>query len=331
VLRAVLSLEAHIAYNLAKFDLGAEVSRQGSELFEAAGDAWGRLDTAWVPVYAAAFAGRREEAVDMARQLLPLAERVGHRPCSWVLQFPLIENSVADGDLEKAHRMARETADFGQISQIGWSFIAEVVLANIARLLGRTAEATQCCRSIMGRGLPKTSFTGHPLATLALTMAQAGDPGASAALRDAVAFLPRPGMPAPLGSWQALPLVIEGFATIDATKEAAALLPAAEELVNIATAFTDVALMPRTAAGIAAACAGDWERATEHHLTALEQTQQHRPGNAIARYWYAEMLLARGAPADRARARELLREVQGAFESLSMPLYACRAGERAKI
>ena len=82
--------------------------------------------------------------------------------------------------------------------------------------------------------------------------------------------------------------------------------------------------LPRTTAGIAAACAREWPRAESHHQTAIHQADSwpHRVCQPIARYWYAEMLRARGAPGDDARALDLLAEALSAFESLGMPLYA---------
>jgi hypothetical protein len=88
--------------------------------------------------------------------------------------------------------------------------------------------------------------------------------------------------------------------------------------------------LPRTAAGIAAACEGDWARAEEHHQAAIRQadTIPHRVAQSIARYWYAVMLLARGRQTDSTDARALLGEALGMFESLGMPLYARQAGDR---
>jgi hypothetical protein len=93
---------------------------------------------------------------------------------------------------------------------------------------------------------------------------------------------------------------------------------------GMALAFTST--LPLTAAGIAAACAGEWERADQHHRAAihLADNMPHRVAQAIARYWYADTLRARG---DAAEARTLLGEALGIFEKLEMPLYARRAGE----
>ena len=51
---------------------------------------------------------------------------------------------------------------------------------------------------------------------------------------------------------------------------------------------------------------------------------------SIARYWYAEMLRARGQDGDTARARHLLKEALSGFESLGMPLYASQCQEELR-
>jgi hypothetical protein len=48
----------------------------------------------------------------------------------------------------------------------------------------------------------------------------------------------------------------------------------------------------------------------------------------VARYWYAEMLLGRGATGDVSAARALLAEALAMFESLGMPGHSRRASER---
>ena len=86
----------------------------------------------------------------------------------------------------------------------------------------------------------------------------------------------------------------------------------------------------RTTAGIAAACAGDWPAAEEHHLTAIHQadTAPYRPAQPIAREWYALMLLDRNGPGDAAKARDLLSEALAMYESLEMPFRANRTSAK---
>ena len=86
----------------------------------------------------------------------------------------------------------------------------------------------------------------------------------------------------------------------------------------------------RTAAGIAAACAGAWAAAEEHHLTAIHQmdTAPYRVAQPMAREWYAVMLLDRNAPGDHAKAPGLLSEALAMYESMEMPFHAKRSSGR---
>src|SRR5262249_28886881 len=87
--------------------------------------------------------------------------------------------------------------------------------------------------------------------------------------------------------------------------------------------------LPRTTAGIAAACARNWPRAEEHHRTAIGYADRMalRVCQPIARYWYADMLRARDEAGDREKTRPLLSEALAMFESLGAPLYARQASE----
>jgi len=73
-------------------------------------------------------------------------------------------------------------------------------------------------------------------------------------------------------------------------------------------------------AGIAAACAGDWMAAEQHHRTAIHQTDTapYRHLQPVAREWYATMLLERGAPGDREKAQSLLREACAMYTKLGL-------------
>ena len=155
----------------------------------------------------------------------------------------------------------------------------------------------------------------------------------SQALDDALRFVPRSGQPAPLGRWYTLNLTIEALAAAGRFEEAGALHPVAEDMIERGFAMMKAATLPRTTAGIAAACAHEWSRAESHHQTAIHQadTWPHRVCQPIARYWYAEMLRARGAPGDDARALDLLVDALGAFEALGMPLYAQQAKQKLTV
>jgi hypothetical protein len=119
-----------------------------------------------------------------------------------------------------------------------------------------------------------------------------------------------------LGVWTALERSVVGLAHLGRREEIAALRPLTEELI-LTGAWTYSLLSPfRTVAGIAAACAGDWPAAEQHHLAAISQTDSapYRHLQPVAREWYAAMLLARNKADEAARARALLSEAMTLYE-----------------
>ena len=321
----IWQLRTHTEWHASRIALAAEAGREAARILNAAGDIWGEVDVNGIRACSLALAGRLEEGDAVARQTVPVAERVGHWGSIWMCRSIFAEGCVARGDLVGAERVVREIVELGQSVQIGWNFVGEVELANLARMRGLVKESLEWSRRALSSEPPRNSYSGYPQASLALTLAQAGDPAALASLQAARHSLPVAGHRAPLGAWQSLVMVIEGLGTIGQTEEAAALHPVAEDLTvtGIELAFT--LTLPRTAAGIAAACARNWVRAEEQHRAAIHiaESMPHRIALAIARYWYAEMLRARGDSV--VASRELMNEAAAMFDDMGMPLYAAQA------
>jgi hypothetical protein len=86
----------------------------------------------------------------------------------------------------------------------------------------------------------------------------------------------------------------------------------------------------RTAAGIAAACAGDWSRAEAHHRASIARMEAvpYVTAQPIARYWYADMLAERGSPGDSEAAKALLQASITASDAIGLVLYARLAQQR---
>jgi tetratricopeptide (TPR) repeat protein len=160
--------------------------------------------------------------------------------------------------------------------------------------------------------------------------AESKDPRASDAWAQRRWKLPRAGQLNSVGDWVALERSVVGLAWMGRKDEAAALRHLAEELVGTGVWVSRAMLPFQTAAGIAAACAGDWSAAEEHYLTAIHQadTAPYRPAQPMAREWYALMLLDRNGPGDAAKARGLLSEALAMYESLEMPFHANRTSAK---
>jgi hypothetical protein len=159
---------------------------------------------------------------------------------------------------------------------------------------------------------------------LFLALAAKGDPDVDAALDKARRFLPVVGRPLSVGSCACLAMVLEALAILGRRSEAATLEPLAEYVAENGPLCLYSQHLFRTAAGIAAAAAGNWARAEEHFLTAIQQADSapYRTAQPIARYWYADMLLLRDQPGDRDRAREMLKASQELCQTIGMPWYA---------
>ena len=86
----------------------------------------------------------------------------------------------------------------------------------------------------------------------------------------------------------------------------------------------------RTAAGIAAACNGNWTRAEEHHRAAITrmETVPYVTAQPIARYWYADMLAERRGAEDVEAAKAMLQESIAASDRIGLALYARLARRR---
>ena len=85
-----------------------------------------------------------------------------------------------------------------------------------------------------------------------------------------------------------------------------------------------------TAAGIAAACAGNWTRAESHHRASIARMEAvpYVTAQPIARYWYADMLAERGGPGDIEAAKALLQASITASDVIGLVLYARLARRR---
>ncbi|PWU04658.1 MAG: hypothetical protein C5B51_16385 [Terriglobia bacterium] len=329
VIRAAVRFQTYTNFICAQLEPAHQAGCKAERLSESAGDLWGQVDVAWIRALTAVNLGRIEEGVSIARQAIPISERVGHWGNAFFCEDILYNGRFARGDFECAAEAAAVLDRYERLHYVPWGVKFKVDLANVARVQGRMDEAIEWCRR--AKTPVRNHWGGYAHAALALTLAQSGAPGVSQALEDALPFAPRAGHPAPYGRWPTLNLIIEALAIAGRNEEAAALYPVAEDMLALGYSIMWAgAALPRTTVGIAAALAGHWPRAEEHHQAAVRQadTLDLRVCQPISRYWYADMLLARDEAGDRARACGLLNEALVQCESLGTPLYFRLAGER---
>jgi tetratricopeptide (TPR) repeat protein len=165
-------------------------------------------------------------------------------------------------------------------------------------------------------------LAGYGWAGLFMCQGYMGDKDAAlAALDERRGDLPRRGQANTWGAWTMLLAVVEGLAVLGEGREAAKLYPLVLEAIDSGPIMLWFSRLLQTAAGIAAACGGQWEKAEEHYQTALRLAHElpvviEQPE---VRRWYARMLVDRSSPGDRDKARRLLTEAIAMYSQIGMP------------
>ncbi|MBS1854073.1 MAG: protein kinase [Acidobacteria bacterium] len=323
------SCEGHVRYHAFQLDLASAAVDRAMRAFEAAGDPWGRVDGEYVKGFERIFFGRTMQVEALARDAVARAERVGHQYSAWACKTGLVYYYEATGRLVEAEAEARDTLALAESFGCVFRFRNELALANLAVLRGDLAAAQPWFTRAMDPGVLKSAWRGDAESCAAWALASAGDARAGEALDRALALMPRAGQEPAIGQYFGLVRAIEALALLGRHREAAAYLNLVERLAALGAVYTHD--MTRTAAGIAAACAGEWQRADEHHRAAIARAAElaYRTPLASARAWYAETLLARGEAGGRDRARVLLDEAARLYAEIGAAESSRKASARA--
>jgi eukaryotic-like serine/threonine-protein kinase len=316
--------EAICRLHLFQWEQAVTGARQAAQTYRTMGDLWAATDAEWWVGYEM-FLGRTAEAAEYLRGALKQAQRVGHHSAVWMAKWLCAWLSAAHGDLTAAGQAMEDAWNFGEVHENPWNFIPDTLRGQLAFLRGNFSEA-ECWFRHRPEIEMKTSLSGWRDSCLFAALAETNDDRAWKAWTDRRWKSPLIGQPNHIGAWIALERSVTGLAWLGKREEVAALRPLCEGLVLTGVwAFSYLSPF-RTAAGIAAACAGDWSAAEQHHLTAIHQTDTapYRVSQPMAREWYATMLLGRNSPADAAKARVLLSEALAMYESMGMPFHANR-------
>lgn len=302
-------------------------ARKAIRVYQGSGDIWSphsvELGLFWPPL----LCGRPAEAEKLILEAIPRATRTGHDVAKSVALWVLAEVQVAKGDLEKAERAAREALGLMESCRFGWRFVVEISLGGILLYRDRTEEALSVLTKAAAG--PASLCNGFPEGLLALGMTAAQMQGAASACTAVMRFLPRPGTSRGIGAWNAVLSVTEALCLSGRREDAGRLLGQAEKIA--AEWDCNHAGFPvRTAAGIAAACAGNWTRAEEYHRAAIARMKAvpYVTAQPIARYWYADMLAERRAAGDMEAAKALLHTSIAGSDDIGLALYARLARQR---
>jgi hypothetical protein len=327
VIGLVTEQDMYTRYDAGQLDLCEAAARKASRIFEQAGDVWSLADVAIGRFSPPLQSGRPAEAEELIDQAIRHATRVGHDVAKFCALAALPLMYLAKGDLESAERAAREALAFGASCHFGWLFMAETSLGGILLYRSQTEEALSLLTKAASG--PTTHFSGFPQGLLALGMSVAERDGAANACSAAMRFLPRPGTSRGTGAWHAVLALTEAF-WLSGRREEAGRLQLEAEKIAVEWDCNMVGFPVLTAAGIAAACTGNWTSAEKHHRASIARMEAvpYVTAQPIARYWYADMLVERGVAGDIEAAKALLQESMAASDAIGLALYARLARQR---
>jgi hypothetical protein len=273
------------------------------------GDAWNASSVEFYGVWAEIYCGRPDIGAAALPDAVSRAEKIGHYGALWALKIAASILNAASGDLAASKKTTVDAWEFGAEHDLGWNFATSIQRGHFALWSGNLAEAEDW----YSQGLHvegRSYLSGLSEASLFAAYAESNDARASEAWANRRWKLPVSGQLNSLGAWNALERSVVGLARLGRREEVAALWPLTEELLHTG-AWMYTLLSPfQTIAGTAAACAGNWAAAEQHHLNAIRQTDTapYIHLQPVAREWYANMLLERNEVGDAQKAEKLLND-----------------------
>jgi tetratricopeptide (TPR) repeat protein len=271
-----------------------------------------------------------DEGVAAAVESVDIAVKAGHIAGEVTGRRGIMLNTIArTGDLAEAERGCRKDLELCLRLKSPWSSQSYAWIALILTLRGEVDEAVGFTEEAQ-RLEPNSAWSGVAWTSRLVNRSYAGDVAAVDALIADQMEMFRAIAEAPLmGQFDMLSVAVEASAILGRTDfcaEFSATVAAHAELVPIRP--FDWALTQRVAA-MAAACAGEWDKAAAHFENALRQAQDFPDvlDEPQVQHFYAKMLLDRGVPNDRARARELLTAAMDNYQRIGIPVRARMAEE----
>ena len=287
-------------------------------------DLWELSDALTWTSFPLQLTGRLREGRRLAQEGVELAMKIGHR-AGEILGRRSIALAVAAEhvDLEEFERQARD--DLERFESIGSPWVSQSYawVASILILRGDVEGSLRHADAAIGLE-PPSAWTGLAWSRKFLAPAWAGDVEACRTLlserRDLV---PQAEEGATMGRTITLFAAAQGCAIVGLAAEAAALYPAVAERVDLLPVGPFDLVLAQRVAGMAAAAAGQWDRAQAHFEIARRQSDEfpNRLERPQVLHWYGKMLLDRANPNDHEQARTMLVDALNDYRQLGMPIH----------
>ena len=318
----VLRRRAVIDFSRLRIREMAESAQRAAGLLREQGDSWELSEALLWARNSTFMLGRLEEAEAIALELRPLAEKVGNAPA-------LASSAIIDGvrelmlfaKLDAAEIHFRHVMDLTRKVGAFWESHAFLYLGKVDFWRGHFEDALEKLETSSQLDPPTTRWHGICDAGFFYLKAYAGHADALAFLYDHFELSTLGKVRSP-GNWWSMAYVAEGLALLGECDQAASLYPHVAEACDSGAVSAGAVMQGwQKVVGITAAAGRDWERATAHYETALEQYREipYRLEEPEVRRWYAKMFIDRDAPGDRDKARQLLEEAIEGYRAIGMP------------
>jgi tetratricopeptide (TPR) repeat protein len=301
-----------------------------------AGALWLLADVLPILSFELVYLGRFREAEEVAAEVVPLVERLGHSAAAASIRRADMQRRAAQtADLATLDVMA--TASWTMAQATGsqfWLGLASTGHGIVSFWHGDWADARRQFEQGAQLAVPGFWFGCHHGA-LCLFSVFDGNPTQALTIFDQVGeSLPRPGRVNALGQWNLALFGAEAVGLLMDTDRARHLYPMVVEALTTGTLLRmyDGGLLRRTA-GMAAAAAGLPEQAEEHFEEAMRQAHElpHLIERPTVRHFYARFLMHRRGSGDVERARTLLTEAAAGYRSIGMPRHVAMAEELLEV
>jgi class 3 adenylate cyclase/tetratricopeptide (TPR) repeat protein len=323
VLGEALAIQAVIRWEFSRFDQLVEIGTRAAALLREEQALWELAANQGFVSIGLVWEGRLDEAIAVADEAIALGDRIGHPGAHLTAHRSRVAaHYVRTGDLAALAAGGEKDREIAAAGGLPWIAQSYTWIGLAAFVGGDWEAAREAFEEGVRREPPAPVFTGWERGILMALLAYQEEEEAALELwsREGVE-IPPAGEATGLGASGMLMWAVEAFAVLGRHDDAGALYPQVAAHAEVLKGrIWDLAPSHRVA-GIAAACAGDFEAAERHFDLGAAQADAwpHVVEQAERRRWRAWMLLLRGGPGDRERAEGLLREAAERYRSLHMP------------
>src|SRR5262249_47426679 len=125
VTRNLSQLKTYLQMLFAHREAARAAADETARLCESAGDVWGQIEVAWIRADNLSTLGRLDEAVSIARQAIPLAERIGHWGSACFCKWFIYDERLAAGDLAGAAELAHVLDEYDRLHFVPWGVVGK--------------------------------------------------------------------------------------------------------------------------------------------------------------------------------------------------------------